>query len=33
MEAEEALARTTRLPLPVGPEVEKRQLSVYEALQ
>ncbi len=32
MEAEEALARPTRLPLPVGPEVEKRQLSVYEAL-
>ncbi len=33
MEAEEALARTTRLPLPLGPEVEKRPLSVYEALQ
>ena len=33
MEAEEALARTTRLPLLVGPEVEKRPRSVYEALQ
>lgn len=32
MEVEQALARATKLPLPVGPEVEKRSLAVYEAL-
>lgn len=32
MEVEQALARTAKLPLPVGPEVEKRSLAVYEAL-
>jgi hypothetical protein len=32
-EAEESLAKVTRLPLPIGPEVEKRPLSVYEGLQ
>lgn len=31
-EAEAALTTLTRLPLPVGPEVEKRPLSVYEGL-
>jgi transposase len=31
-QAEEALAKVTRLPLLVGPEVEKRSLSVYEGL-
>ena len=32
LEAAQALARATRLPLPAGPEVEKRSLAVYEAL-
>jgi hypothetical protein len=32
LEVEEALARAPRLPMPVGPEVEKRPLSVYEGL-
>lgn len=32
LEVEEALARAPRLQLPVGPEVEKRSLAVYEAL-
>ncbi len=32
MQAEEAFALTLRQPLPVGPEVERRPLSVYEAL-
>lgn len=31
-EVDEALSRAPRLPLPVGPEVEKRSLAVYEAL-
>lgn len=33
LEVEEALARAPRLPMPVGPEVEKRPLAVYEGLQ
>ena len=32
LEVEEALAKTSRAPLPPGPEVEKRPLAVYEAL-
>ena len=32
MEVEQALARATKLALPVGPEVEKRSLAVNEAL-
>lgn len=32
LDAEEALAKVTRLQLPSGPEVEKRPLSVYEGL-
>lgn len=32
MEAEAALAGVDRLPLPVGPEVERRSLAVYEGL-
>jgi hypothetical protein len=32
-EAKESLAKVTKLPLPIGPEVEKRPLSVYEGLQ
>ena len=32
MEVDQALARATKLALPVGPEVEKRSLAVYEAL-
>jgi hypothetical protein len=32
MEVDQALARATKLALPVGPEVEKRSLAVYKAL-
>lgn len=32
MEVEQALAKVARLPLPVGPEVEKRPLWVYEGV-
>lgn len=32
MEVDHALARAPRLPLPVGPEVQKRSLSIYEGL-
>lgn len=32
MQTDEALSNALRLPIPVGPEVEKRSLAVYEAL-